>query len=182
MLPTLNSLRSSAQGTLPKNIFNFTVMYINDTLPTKKILCRWRLSSTFDCSLCLKPESLLHVVAGCTTYRNYGRFTWRHSPILQSIAKSLKSIPDSFLYVDLPGHITPSVIAGNSLRPDLLLTVSSKCLYIVELTVSFEANLLNNAICKTNTYKGLARRQKYQHDSAIFISFSKSTFGVFSIN
>ena len=37
--------------------------------------------------------------------------------------------------------ITPSVISGNSLRPDLLLTVSKKCLYILELTVGFETNL-----------------------------------------
>ena len=67
-LSILNSLWSSAQGTLPKNIFIFTVKYINNTLPTKKNLFRWGLSSTSDCSLCLRPESLLHVVAGCTTY------------------------------------------------------------------------------------------------------------------
>ena len=75
--------------------------------------------------------------------------------MLQFIAKSLKSIPDSVPYVDLPGYITPSVTSGNSLRPDLLLTISSKCLYILELTVSLEANLLNNAIRKTNKYEDL---------------------------
>ena len=52
-----NSLWSSAQGTPPKNIFDFTVKYVNKTLPTKKHLCRWGLSSTFDCSLCLKTVS-----------------------------------------------------------------------------------------------------------------------------
>ena len=36
-LSKLNSLWSSAQGTPPKN-FNFTVMYSNNTLPTKKTL------------------------------------------------------------------------------------------------------------------------------------------------
>ena len=148
------TLSSSAQGTLPKNIFNFTVKYINNTLPTKKNLCRWGLSSTSDCSLCVKPESLLHVVARCT-YLNDGRFTWRHDSLHLFIAKSLKSIPDSVLHVDLPGYITPSVMSGSSLRPDLLLTVSSKCLCILELTVGFEANLLNNAICKTNMYEDL---------------------------
>ena len=95
------------------------------------------------------------MVAGCTTYLNDGRFTWRHDSLLPFIAESLKSIPDSVLYVDLPGYITPSVMSGSSLRPDLLLTVSSKCLYILELTVGFEANLLNNAIRKTNMYEDL---------------------------
>ena len=81
--------------------------------------------------------------------------------MLQFIAKSLKSIPDSVLYADLPGYITSSVLFGNSLRPDLLLTVFSKCLYILELTVGFETNLLNNAIRRTNRYEDFVKRQKY---------------------
>ena len=36
-LPNFNSIWSSAQSNLPKNIFNFTVRYINNTLPTRKI-------------------------------------------------------------------------------------------------------------------------------------------------
>ena len=95
--------------------------------------------------------------------------------MLQFIAKSLKSIPESVLYVDLPGYITPAVNSGISLRPDLLLTISSKCLYILELTVGFEANLLNNAIRKTNKYEDLVKRQKHQYDRAKFISLSIST-------
>ena len=102
--------------------------------------------------------------------------------MLQFIAKRLKSIPDSVLYVDLPGYITPSIISGNSLRPDLLLTVSSKCLYILELTVGFEANLLNNAIRKTKKYEDLVKRQNHQYDSVKFISLSISTLGVFSLH
>ena len=102
--------------------------------------------------------------------------------MLQFIVTSLKSIPDSVLYVDLPGYITPSVISGNSLRPDLLLTVSSKCLYVLELTVCFESNLLNNAIRKTNKYEDLVKHQKHQHDSVKFISLSISTLGVFSLH
>ena len=101
--------------------------------------------------------------------------------MLQFIAKSLKSSPDSVLYVDLPGYITPLVISGNSLRPDLL-PFSSKCLYILEVAVSFETNLLNNAICKTNKYEDLVKRQKHQHDSVKFTSLSISTLGVFSLH
>ena len=104
--PKLNTLWSSAQGTLPKNIFNFTLNYDNNTIPTKKNLCRWGLSFISDCSLCLRPKYLLHLVTGYTTYLNDGRFTWRHNSMLQFIAKSLKSSPDSVLHVDLPGYIT----------------------------------------------------------------------------
>ena len=64
----LNSLWSTAQSKLPKNIFNFTVRYINSSLPTRKNLTRWGLSFSPECSFCLCPETLLHVVAGCQSY------------------------------------------------------------------------------------------------------------------
>ena len=124
-LPIINSLWSSVQRTLLKNIFNFRVKYINNTVSTMRNLCRWGLSSTSDCSLRLKPESLLHVVPGHTTYLNDDRCAWHYNSMLQFITKSLKSIPDSVLFVDLPGYITPSLTSGNSLRPDLLLALSS---------------------------------------------------------
>ena len=41
---SFNSLWSSAQSRLPKNIFNFTVRYINNSLPTRKNMVRWGLS------------------------------------------------------------------------------------------------------------------------------------------
>ena len=62
-LPELNSIWSSVQTNLPKTIFNFTVRYINNTLLTRKNLSKWGLATSFNCHFCLKPESLLHVVA-----------------------------------------------------------------------------------------------------------------------
>jgi len=61
----LNSLWSSTQSKLPKNIFNFTIRYLNNTLATRNNLQKWNLSQSSDCSFCLKSETLLHVVAGC---------------------------------------------------------------------------------------------------------------------
>ena len=78
-LPKCNSIRSSAQSNLPKNIFYFTFRYINNTLPTRKNLSKWGLSSSPDCSFCLMPESLFHIVAGFSTYLNEGGYTWRHN-------------------------------------------------------------------------------------------------------
>ena len=89
-LQAVNSLWSSAQSKLPKNIFNFTVRYLNNTLATCKNLTLWNLSNTSDCSFCLQPESFLHVVAGCKTYLNEGRFTWRHDSALNFLASSLQ--------------------------------------------------------------------------------------------
>ena len=88
-LSQLNHIWSISQSKLPKNIFNFTVRYINNTLPTRKNLRRWGLSSSSDCSFCLHHETLLHVVAGCQHYLN--RFTWRHDSILKVLAKAVLS-------------------------------------------------------------------------------------------
>ena len=76
---SFNSIWSSVQSKLPKNVFNFSIRYINNTLPTRKNLLRWGISPTSECTFCLEPETLLHVVAGCKTYLNEGRFTWRHT-------------------------------------------------------------------------------------------------------
>ena len=38
---------------------------MNNGLPTRKNLTKWGLTSNPDCSFCLRPETLMHVVAGC---------------------------------------------------------------------------------------------------------------------
>ncbi|CAB4027156.1 Alkaline phosphatase, partial [Paramuricea clavata] len=140
-----NSLWSSVHSKLPKNIFNFSLRYINNSLPTRKNLVKWGLSSSADCPFCFCPESLLHVISGCKTYLNEGRYTWRHNSVLNLVASSLLDVERSKMYVDLPGFISPSVITGDELRPDLLLTIENKILYILELTVGFETNLKTNS-------------------------------------
>ena len=57
---------------------------------------------------------------------------------------SLLNVERSKLYVDLPGFVSPSVITGDQLRPDLLWAIEDKVLYILELTVAFETNLKTN--------------------------------------
>ena len=46
------SLWSKVQKNMPKNIFNFTIKYLNNTLATKKNRCKWSLPSTSACSFC----------------------------------------------------------------------------------------------------------------------------------
>ena len=52
---------------------------------------------------------------------------------------------DNAFMLDIPGYKSPSTITGDCFRPDLLLSFSNKCLYIVELTVGYETNLEKNA-------------------------------------
>ena len=114
-----NSLWSSVQSKLPKNTFNFSLRYINNSLPTRKNQVKWGLSSSADCSFCFCPETLLHVISGCKTYLDEGRFTWRQNPVLNFIASSLLDVERSKLYVDLPGFISPSVVTGDQFNFDL---------------------------------------------------------------
>jgi hypothetical protein len=88
-LSQVTSIWPTCQSKLPENIFNFTstIRYINNSLPTRKNLQKWGLSSSSECSFCINPESLLHVVAGCSFYLD--RFTWRHDSILNFIANNI---------------------------------------------------------------------------------------------
>ena len=130
--PTLKSIRYRFQWNLvicpeefSKNIFNFTVKYINNALPTNSNLAKWNLSSTSNCSFCLLPESILHIISGCKIYLNQGCYTWRHDSVLLSIATFLQSVKNTTIYADLPKFLNPSILTGDSLRPDLLLSVSN---------------------------------------------------------
>ena len=176
LLP-LNALWSTSQSKLPKNIFNFTIRYINNTLPSRKNLCKWGIGSSSDCSFCLRPESLLQLVADCQHYLE--RFTWRHDSVLNFLAKNLQSVNGCKLFLDLPGFENPSVITGDEQHPDLLLSTPNNNLYIVELTVGFETNLTNNAIRKKSKYKDFVRKQKENSGTVKFINLSVSALGIF---
>ena len=139
-LPKLTKLWSVAQSSLSKNIFSFSIRYINNSLPTGQNLFRWNLSPTSDCRNCLQRETLLHVVAGCMSYLD--RFTWRHDSVLNFLAKTLMSVNDAKVCADLPGYKSPSIITGNEYRPDMLLLTSQNTLYVAELTVGHESTIL----------------------------------------
>ncbi|CAB4003346.1 Hypothetical predicted protein [Paramuricea clavata] len=177
-LSKLNGIWSKSQSNLPKNIYNFTIRYINNSLPTRKNLTKWGILSNSDCSFCLNPETLLHVVAGCQTY--LPRFTWRHDSVLNFIAQTLQPVNNSTLFVDLPGYKSPSIVTGDTFRPDLLLSINSDCLYILELSVGYESNLQTNVDRKRRRYEDLITQQKKQFKSVKFVNFSISSLGVFS--
>jgi hypothetical protein len=93
---------------------------------------------------------------------------------------NLQTVSGSCLYVDLPGYKSPSIITGDCYRPDLLLSTSSGCLYIVELTVGYESNLKKNVQCNKAKYSELIREQGEYYEKVKFINISISSLGVFA--
>ena len=175
----LNVAWSNVRSKLPKNIYNFSIRYINNSLPTRKNLSKWGISPNSGCTFCLSPESLLHVVAGCQSYLE--RSTWRHNSVLDFLAQTLQSVHGYNLFADLPGFMSPSVITGDSFRPDLLLACSNNSiLYVVELTVGYESNLESNIKRKRDKYQELMKEQRKYFNNVKFINISVSCLGVFA--
>ena len=97
-------------------------------------------------------------MAGCQSYLQ--RFTWRHDSILNFIAETLQTTYAAQIYADLPAFRTPSIITGDTYRPDLLLLTPDDKLYIVELTVGFKTNLHNNVERKKAKYEDLIKKNE----------------------
>ena len=171
-LKTINSLWSSAQSKHPKNIFNFTVRNLNNILATRKNLKLWNISQTSDCSFCFQPESLLHVVAGCISYLSEGRFTCRHDSALNLLASTFQYLNQCTFYVDLLQYLSPSLVTGDGLHPDMLISTPSNTLYVLQSSVGFEPNLDNNADRKFTKYRYILKdlTSKYRHVKFVNLS------------
>ena len=172
-----HSLWSTVQQSMQENIFNYCIKYLNNTLATRKNLSKWAISQSSACSFCLKTETLQHVVSSCITYLEEGRYTWRHNSVLLYLAKTLTSLSKCSLYADLPSFLSPSIITGDSLRPDLVL-VTDTSLYILELTVGFESNLQINSDRKKVNYHSLISDLTPTFSNIKFINLSMSTLGL----
>ena len=96
------------------------------------------------------------------------------------LATNLQSVSGSSLCVDLPGYNSPSLITDDHFRPDLLLSFSNECLYIVELTVGYESNLQKNVQGKKAKYSQLISEQSEHFEKVKFINISISSIGVFA--
>ena len=155
---------------MPKNIFNFTIKYHNNSLPKRKNLHKWSLFNSPSCSLCLQQETLQHIVSSCKSYLDNGSYTWRHNSVLLAIAKSLSSLQHCTLFADLPSFASPSLITGKSLSQD-------KTLYLLELTVGFETNILTNSKRKSNKYNALIKDLNSQFSTVHFVNLSMGALG-----
>ena len=160
---------------MPKNIFNVSIKYLKNTPATRKNLCKWSFFQSALYSFCLQSESLQHVVSSCESYLEDGRYTWHHNSVLLFLAKTFSSISDCLLYADLPSFLSPSVITGDSLRPDLVFISKNSILYIMELTVEFESNIQINSDRKASKYISLILDLKHTYFDVKFFNLSMST-------
>ena len=163
---------------MPKNIFNLSLKYLSNTLATRKNLCKWSILQSSACSSCLLAESLQHVVSSCKSYLDEGRHTWCHNSVLLYLAKTFSSFSDCLLYAGLPSFLSPSVITGDSLRPDLVLISNNSTLYILELTLGFESNIQINSDRKASKYSSLLLDLNHAYSDVKFINLSMSTLGI----
>ena len=181
-LTVTKSIWTSVQSKMPKNIFNFTIRYLNNSLSTRNNLKKWNFAQSSECSFCHLPETLLHVVAGCKSYLEEGRYTWRHNSALQILANYFRASPGASLYVDLPCFHSPSIITGDNFRPDLVFVSPDNKIYILELTVGFETNLEVNAERKRAKYQSLMETLKSKYTDVKFVNLSISSLGIFGLS
>ena len=71
------------------------------------------------------------------------------------------------------------IITGHDLRPDFLLSLSNKSLYILELTVGYESNLRSNAERKKQKYRELVQQLKNDYEKVNFVNLSISALGIY---
>ena len=162
---------------MPKNIFNFSLKYLTNTLTPCKNLFTWSIGQSSACSFCLQSEALQHIVSSFKLYLDQGRYTWRHDSVLNFIANSLSALPSYSIYADLPPFLSPSLVTGDSLRPDLFLITKNKTLYICELTIGFETSIQVNSDCKALKYNPLHHSLRSKYCQINFINLSLGALG-----
>ena len=109
---------SKAQQFLAKNIFNFTVKHLNNTLVNRKNLHKCYLSQSPPCSFSLQSETLQHTVSGCKKYLDHGIHNRRYDSVHLCLSKSLSQFTDWSVYADLPSFPSSSLISGDTFKPD----------------------------------------------------------------
>ena len=133
----------------------FLLNSVIDTLPTATNLTRWNKSSSDKCKICRNKETTLHILNGCKTALDDGRYTWRHNTIVNYIENNLDKEKYT-VRTDLPGHqakTLPPEIIITSLIPDIVIVDDKKKeVAIFELTVPFETNIKARHLTKADKY------------------------------
>jgi len=114
---------TSVQSKVPKNIFDFTIRYLNNSLSTHSNHKIWNFTQSSECSFFHLPETFLHVVAGCKSYFEEGSYTWHQNSALQILANYFRANKGASLYIDLPCFHSPPIITGHNFLPDLVLVL-----------------------------------------------------------
>ena len=101
----------------------------------------------------------------------------RHDSALNFLVSSLLCLKHSTCYVDLPQYLLPCFVTGEDLRPDMLIS-SSDTLYVIELSVGFEANLNNSVSRKFEKYRYIFHNLESKYRLVKFVNLSISSLGI----
>ena len=177
-LETSASLWAKVITQFPRNIYNFSIRYVNNSLPNNSNLHTWGVSPSALCIACNKPQTLGHVIGGCQIHLKEKRYNYRHDSILLNIVKSISQSDKRRIYADVKGYVSPSVITGEDYRPDIII-VDDKDLYVLELTVGFETNMGLNAMYKQKRYETILDLLKINYVNVKFINLSMGAIGIY---
>ena len=131
--------------------------------------------------LCNNQQTLGYVILGCKVALNKKRFTWRHNSFLTNLANSIPRDNGMTILADIPGYPSPCIVSGKNFRPDMIIKIKRK-LWIVELSVDFETNLMENISKKNikyNLHYGLVSKLRNTYKKVYYLNLSMGGIGVF---
>ena len=148
---------------VPRGIMSFALNSVTNTLPSPDNLKRWGKRVVSKCPLCGNTGTLEHILNFCQVALIQKRYNYRHDSVLNHLARVIiESKPDNIeVYADIPeldinGSTIPPDILVTLSRPDLvIINRSSKSVYLLELTCSFERNIQAAHQRKTTKYTSL---------------------------
>ena len=148
---------------VPRGIMSFALNSVTNTLPSPDNLKRWGKRVVSECPLCNNTGTLEHILNFCQVALTQKRYNYRHDSVLNHLARVIiANKPDNIeVYADLPdldlnGSTIPPDILVTLSRPDLvIINRSIKSVYVLELTCSFERNILAANIRKSTKYQSL---------------------------
>ena len=177
-LPKAKDAWFKAQHRL-KNIYNFNIRYMNNSLACLSNLARWGVNISANCIFSREIQTTKHIVGGCVSCLN--RYTWRHDSVLLNLANFLQPIARK-LYCDLPSFPPVGIITGAAVRPDLILVDRKHNIFVIELTVGNESTTKSNADRKAAKYKHRMKDKEITgaYNTVNFVNLVMTSIGVYS--
>ena len=87
---------------LPKNIYNFSIRYTNNTLANATNMHKWGKVVSPLCLHCNKIQILSHVIGGCKIALREKRYNFRHNSKLLNLGKILEPVKSIDFYIQEP--------------------------------------------------------------------------------
>ena len=98
---------SKSISKLLKNIYNFSICYVNNSPADVTNMHKWDKTAYLHCN---KNQTLGHVVAECETSWREKRYNYRHDSLLLKLGRMLESIKS----IDIPGYKCLTMITGKN--------------------------------------------------------------------